>query len=178
MSNDDKANQSPEQAPSSPVYEPIVSLPEVEIQSLEENEKELLKLRAKLYRFHMPVEEDNKPEWKERGVGFVKLLEDKDNKKVRILMRREKTLKICSNHFLTKYMILKPAVGTDKAWVWYTPGDFSDGEANPETLCLRFESAQNAQLFQDTFMQAVKGLDLSGKSVDEQLGELKIEDNK
>ena len=167
-----------ESGPSSPSYEPIVDLPEVEVQSLENNENEVLKLRAKLYRFHMPLEEDSNPEWKERGVGFVKLLEDKDSKKVRVLMRRDKTLKICANHFITKDMLLKPVVGNDRAWVWYTPGDCSDGEANPETLCLRFESVDNAQVFQEKFMGFVKGLDLGGVNIDEQLGELKIGDNK
>ena len=165
-------------ARSSPVYEPVVTLPEVEVQSLEDNETDMLKLRAKLYRFHMPLEEDEKAEWKERGVGFVKLLEDKYNKKVRVLMRREKTLKICANHFISKDMMLKPAMGSDRAWVWYTPGDFSDGAANPETLCLRFDSVENAKLFQEMFMDVVKGLDLGGKEVEEQLGELNIGEDK
>lgn len=49
--------------------------------------------RAKLFRF----ERDTK-EWKERGTGDVKLLKNRDNKKVRLVMRRDKTLKVCANH--------------------------------------------------------------------------------
>jgi len=52
--------------------------------------------RAKLYRFS-----DEEKEWKERGTGEVKLLKHKGNKKVRVLMRRDKTLKICANHLST-----------------------------------------------------------------------------
>ena len=47
--------------------------------------------QAKLYRY------DDK-QWKERGVGQVKLLQHKVGKRIRLLMRREKTLKICANH--------------------------------------------------------------------------------
>ena len=46
--------------------------------------------KAKLYRFD--------GQWKERGVGQVKLLEHRESKKVRLLMRQLKTLKICANH--------------------------------------------------------------------------------
>ena len=39
------------------------------------------------------------PEWKERGTGDLKLLRHKKTKNVRLLMRRDKTHKICANHF-------------------------------------------------------------------------------
>jgi hypothetical protein len=52
--------------------------------------------RAKLFRF----DKDSK-EWKERGTGDVRLLKHKENKKVRLVMRRDKTLKVCANHFRT-----------------------------------------------------------------------------
>lgn len=39
-------------------------------------------------------------EWKERGVGPLKFYKTKDAKpRVRILMRRDKTLKVCANHY-------------------------------------------------------------------------------
>lgn len=49
--------------------------------------------KAKLYRFD---KEGN--QWKERGVGNVKLLKHKETGKVRLVMRQSKTLKICANH--------------------------------------------------------------------------------
>lgn len=49
--------------------------------------------RAKLFRF-----DSVNAEWKERGTGEVRLLEHKQTKKVRLVMRRDKTLKVCANH--------------------------------------------------------------------------------
>ena len=49
--------------------------------------------RAKLFRF---VKTDL--EWKERGTGDVRLLAHKQTGKVRLVMRRDKTLKVCANH--------------------------------------------------------------------------------
>ena len=37
-------------------------------------------------------------QWKERGSGELKLLKHKTTGMVRLLMRREKTLKVCANH--------------------------------------------------------------------------------
>lgn len=44
-----------------PQFKPIVALPEVEVLTNEENETELLKVRAKLYRFDSSTDP---PEWK------------------------------------------------------------------------------------------------------------------
>lgn len=53
--------------------------------------------RARLYRYET---EADPPEWKERGTGEVKLLKNKgDKSRIRVLMRRDKTLKICANHY-------------------------------------------------------------------------------
>lgn len=49
--------------------------------------------KCKLYRY-----ENASNEWKERGLGVVKLLKHKANSKIRLLMRQEKTLKIRANH--------------------------------------------------------------------------------
>ncbi|KAL6556691.1 Ran-binding protein 1 c [Orobanche gracilis] len=73
---------------------PIIKLQEVAVSTGEENEDVLLDLKAKLYRFD---KEGN--QWKERGVGTVKLLKHKETGKIRLVMRQSKTLKICANHF-------------------------------------------------------------------------------
>ncbi len=52
-----------------------------------------IRSKCKLYRF-----ETAGNEWKERGVGMAKFLQHKENKKVRLLMRQDKTLKIRANH--------------------------------------------------------------------------------
>lgn len=51
-------------------------------------------MRAKLFKF---VKDSN--EWKERGTGDVRLLKHKENGKTRLVMRRDKTLKVCANHY-------------------------------------------------------------------------------
>lgn len=95
-----------------PHFEPVIKLTEqVEVKTYEEDEDVLFKMcvlvpldptdyhhltlcrRAKLFRF-----DNGLNEWKERGTGDVKLLQHKETKKVRLVMRRDKTLKVCANH--------------------------------------------------------------------------------
>ena len=52
--------------------------------------------RAKLFRFDSS---ETPSEWKDRGVGEVKLLKHRIKNTVRVVMRRDKTLKICANHY-------------------------------------------------------------------------------
>jgi len=134
-----------------PHYDPIISLPEVQVSTNEEDEIELIKLRAKLYRYDTSTDP---PEWKERGTGDVKLLQHQTKNTVRVVMRRDKTLKICANHFVTPYMELKPNCGSDKAWVWSTLADFVDDVAQSEMLAIRFANAENAKKWKDMFEEA------------------------
>ncbi|KAG9105195.1 hypothetical protein FRC07_009512 [Ceratobasidium sp. 392] len=112
----------------------------------EGDEKVLLKRRAKLFRF-----ESNTFEWKERGIGEVRLLQHKGTKKVRVLMRHDKTSKIRANHCITSDMILQPNITSDRTWVWKAADDISDGEAATMTLALRFASKQIADEFKLAF---------------------------
>lgn len=141
-------------------FEPVVQLKPVEIKTLEEEEGVLLKLRAKLFRFDSSAEP---PEWKERGTGEVKLLEHKKTAMVRILMRRDKTLKICANHHITPIMQLKPNCGSDRAWVWSTLADFADEESKEELLAIRFANAENAQKFKSVFEEAQRKVEEATK---------------
>lgn len=140
-------------APSSPDvhFEPIVKLPLVEIKTLEENEDTLFSMRAKLFRYDNTAEP---PEWKERGTGDIKILKHKTDNYVRILMRRDKTLKICANHYIQPYMELKPNSSSDRAWVWSTLADFADEEPKPELLAIKFANVENAQKFKEAFNSA------------------------
>jgi hypothetical protein len=103
-----------------PQFEPVIKLTEqVETKTHEEDEDVLFKMcvrissnsllsenhlngilstfrRAKLFRF-----DSSSVEWKERGTGDVRLLCHKATKKVRLVMRRDKTLKVCANHVST-----------------------------------------------------------------------------
>jgi len=89
-SQDDGAPDSPEVH-----FEPVVRLTEkVETKTNEELEEQTFKMRAKLFKF-----DRESREWKERGTGEVRLLKHKENSKTRLVMRRDKTLKVCANHY-------------------------------------------------------------------------------
>jgi Ran-binding protein 1 len=95
--NNTYANPVQEEAPESPEvhFEPVIRLTEkVDTKTNEELEEQTFKMRAKLFRF----DRDSK-EWKERGTGDVRLLKHSENQKTRLVMRRDKTLKVCANHY-------------------------------------------------------------------------------
>ncbi|PHH68395.1 hypothetical protein CDD80_7549 [Ophiocordyceps camponoti-rufipedis] len=133
-------------------FEPVIKLTEkVETKTNEESEEQVFKMRAKLFKF---VKESS--EWKERGTGDVRLLKHKDNGKTRLVMRRDKTLKVCANHYIVPEMKLSPNVGSDRSWVWNAAADVSEGEPEAVTLAIRFANSDNANLFKDAFLQAQK----------------------
>jgi len=140
-------------------FKPVVQLEQqVEVKTMEEDEDVLFKMRCKLFRFDKEVSE-----WKERGTGDIKILQHKSTKKVRIVMRRDKTLKVCANHYITAEMTLNPNVGSDRSWVYNTAADVSDdmegpGGARAETLAIRFANSDNAKLFKAAFDSAQKTL--------------------
>ncbi|XP_065197476.1 ran-specific GTPase-activating protein-like isoform X2 [Sycon ciliatum] len=131
-------------------FTPVVRLPEVEVKTLEEDEEELFKIRARLFRYAV---ECDPPEWKERGTGDVRLLK-KEGRLVRLVMRRDKTLKICANHYVTAKMELRPNRGSDRAWLYTTMCDFADEESKSETLAIRFANSTNANAFKTAFESA------------------------
>ncbi|MCL7042138.1 hypothetical protein MKW94_028837, partial [Papaver nudicaule] len=115
---------------------PIIKLEEVAVTTGEEEEDVLLDLKAKLYRFD---KEGN--QWKERGVGTIKLLKHKETGKVRVVFRQSKTLKICANHLVLPTISIQEHAGNEKSCVWHAT-DFSDGELKEELFCIRFASIE------------------------------------
>lgn len=133
-------------------FVPVIHLTEkVETKTMEESEEQTFKMRAKLFKF---VKESN--EWKERGTGEVRLLKHKENGKTRLVMRRDKTLKVCANHYVVPEMRLSPNVGSDRSWVWTATADVSEGEPVVQTLAIRFANSENANLFKEAFVKAQK----------------------
>jgi len=116
----------------------------------EEGEEELFRMRAKLYRW---AKETN--EWKERGLGDIKILRHEESGRVRILMRRDQTFKICCNHYLDPKMELSDHNGNEKAWLWTAFNDLSDDgmdlTVKEELFAIRFKTAERAQEFQERF---------------------------
>ena len=71
-----------------------VELENVKTKSGEENLECIMKIRVKLFRWR-------DEQWKERGIGNAKLMRDRAEKRIRFIMRQEKTLKPVAN-FLGK----------------------------------------------------------------------------
>uniref|UniRef100_A0A6Q2YC58 E3 SUMO-protein ligase RanBP2 n=1 Tax=Esox lucius TaxID=8010 RepID=A0A6Q2YC58_ESOLU len=148
-----------------PHFEPIVPLPDkVDVKTGEEEEEEMFCNRAKLFRFDAETKE-----WKERGIGLVKILKHNTSGKVRLLMRREQVLKICANHYITPDMLLKPNAGSDKSWVW-TAIDYADEEPRTEQLAIRYKTSDEALLFKMKFEEAQKIVPKSPKKQQDATG--------
>ncbi|KAN0097666.1 RanBP1 domain containing protein, partial [Tylopilus felleus] len=131
-------------------FEPVIRLTEhVETKTNEENEDVLFKMRAKLFRF-----DPTGNEWKERGTGDARLLQHRETTKIRLVMRRDKTLKVCANHAITSDMRLQPNIGSDRSWVWKVAADYSETPPTSETLAIRFANSDNAKEFKRMFERA------------------------
>ncbi|KAI0248682.1 RanBP1 domain-containing protein [Lactifluus subvellereus] len=133
-----------------PHFEPVIKLTEeVETKTNEEDETVIFKLRSKLFRFDIGANE-----WKERGTGEARLLQHKETHKIRLVMRREKTLKVCANHLISADMRLQPNIGSDRSWVWKVAADYSEEPPTAETLAIRFANADLAGQFKKAFEDA------------------------
>ena len=145
--NDDDDNTGVDDHQDGPHFEPIIPLPDkIDVKTGEENEEVMFSHRVKLYRF---VAEDK--QWKERGVGDIKLLRNNLTGKMRVLMRREQVLKLCANHHITTDMKLMPNAGSEKSWVWSTAADFSEEGCKAERLAVRFKTEDIAKQFKEKF---------------------------
>ncbi|KAK9876733.1 hypothetical protein WA026_014971 [Henosepilachna vigintioctopunctata] len=93
--------------------------------------------RAKLYRWR--TAHGDPAEWKERKRGELKILHNTINNNVCILMRRDKTLKVCANHFKVPWMKLTPK---------------SDEEPKTKMFAATFGTLENANVFNEKFDEA------------------------
>ncbi|CAO2608083.1 RanBP2-like and GRIP domain-containing protein 4, partial [Lemmus lemmus] len=149
VGTDEESDVTQEEERDGQYFEPVVPLPDlVEVSSGEENEQVVFSHRAKLYRY-----DKDAGQWKERGIGDIKILQNYDNKQVRIVMRRDQVLKLCANHRITSDMTLQNMKGTERVWVW-TACDFADGERKIEHLAVRFKLQDVADSFKKIFDEA------------------------
>ena len=133
-------------------FKPIVTLPDsYEYKSGEEGGKVLFDERGKLYRFDAPTNQ-----WKERGIGNMKIIYYHGNGQTRLLMRRDQILKICCNHYITSNMSIEAHMGNPKAMTWFTEVDYSEDTPLPQKLAIRFKHEETAGKFRELFEDAVK----------------------
>ena len=146
-----KSNISIEEPDPLPNFQPIIPLPdEVPVTTGEEGELVLFQEHAKLYRYVQR-------QWRERGVGVLKLLKNSETGKVRILMRRDAVHKICANHFLSNDMKITPKSNCDNTYIWVA-NDFADEEIVLETFCAKFKTGEEAHRFYLAFEASKKDL--------------------
>ena len=88
---------------------------QIEIVTGEDEEETVFETRAKCFHWGMG---NAGLQWKERGVGELRLLRHKQAKTIRLLLRRDKTLKMAANHILSEEMKLETLPGDEKSWVY------------------------------------------------------------
>lgn len=93
-------------------------------------------------------------EWKERGLGDIKLLRHETTKKLRLVMRRDQILKLCLNHAVTPDLEVTPK--DNKTWLW-SAADFSDGEIEYHQFACRFKTPEIAEEFKKAIDGALSG---------------------
>lgn len=131
------------------VFKPVIPLPAlVDIKTGEENCEVMFEHKAKLLRFDSELKE-----WKERGLGIMKILKDQN---IRFVMRREQVLKVCCNHQLLKAMEFTKMATNPKAVTWAAK-DFSEGEFVNEMFAIRFKTEETTNSFLETIDKA-KGM--------------------
>ncbi len=162
-----------------PHFEPIVPLPElVKVTTGEEDEEVLFKHRAKVFRcvmqtwyflshvIYIPTihimhsifrfDPDTK-QWKERGIGDIKILKNPSKHTYRVLLRRDQIHKIACNHLIKPEMELEPMFGSETAVCWFAM-DYADEEPKVEKLAVRFKLAETKDDFKKVFMDCQEKL--------------------
>ena len=126
-------------------FQPIVSLLEAMVVKSWDEEADTLFCRwCKLCRF-------DQGQWKERGIGDLKIMKHRDTGKVKLIMRRDQILKLCCNHSLTVDMKVTQMATSEKACTWFTTADYSEEVVRPEKLSAKFKTAQILKEFMETF---------------------------
>ncbi len=130
-------------------FKPIVKLQEVETKTGEEDEEVVFKARCKLFRY-----EKASNEWKEKGVGEMKVLRKKGHSNMnRVLMRRDQVLKLCANHRITSELVFEQF--NEKQVRWHAE-DYSEGSGKHELLAARFKHESEAVAFKKTCDEALE----------------------
>ena len=124
------------------------TLAKVEIKTGEEDEDVIYKARGRIYRFR-------ENEWKERGTGDMKLLRHKTDKRIRFILRQDKTLKIVANFIIQDKPLcdLKPHQGSDKMF-YFLANDCSEETPVIEKFVIKLGNAEKAKLFKKNFDDA------------------------
>lgn len=146
-----------------PHYEPIIPMPDAIVVSTgEENEEIKFNERAKVYRFVAETKE-----WKERGVGQLKILFHPENLTYRLILRREQVHKVVLNQLIQSDLEVQPMMSSDKAWMW-AGHNFTDDGQQFEKLAVRFKTSEMAEQFKQAIDLAIcKVIEINNKKLSE-----------
>ena len=134
-----------------PHFEPIIPLPElVQVTTGEEEEDVVFSHRGKVYRYDPETKQ-----WKDRGVGDLKILNHKTKNTFRVLLRRDQTLKVACNHLINTDMKLEPMFGSENAVTWFAM-DHTDDEPKMEKLAAKFKLVETKDAFKKKFEECQK----------------------
>lgn len=120
----------------------------LEIKKGDEDEMEVYRVKSKVFRFYeedVYGDEVRKNLWKERGFGFIRLLKHTETGIFRILMRQEKTKKICLNHAIDPLLSFAP--NGARAWVFKADDYDIDGNHEFITYACRFPDEETANMY-------------------------------
>lgn len=131
----------------------------------EEDEHVILKQRSKLFRFDRDAKE-----WKEKGLGDIKIMKHKETGVYRVLMRRDYVLKICANHCITVESKINEISSKQLSWL---ANDFSDNQPKTELFLAKFRTDEDACKFKTEFELAVE----ANKAVKPTIGRIISEKN-
>lgn len=136
-----------------PDFKPIIPLPElVATKTGEEDEDVVFNHRAKVYRFDKDAKE-----WKEKGVGDIKILHHAAKNTFRILLRRDQVHKVACNHYINLEQKLEPMLKTPTALSWFAM-DFSEDKVQFEKLVVRFNTVKAKDEFKKVFEESQEKL--------------------
>ena len=110
-----------------------------------EEEEVLFKHRAKVYRYDTETKQ-----WKERGVGDMKILKHPARNTFRLLLRRELIHKIACNHPVARDIKLVPMYNSETAVTWFAM-DHAEDEPRMERLAVRFRHGETRDQFRKVF---------------------------
>ena len=143
-------------------FKPVIPLPpKVDVITGEEKEEVLFVHRAKLFRY-------TENEWKERGLGDIKILFDKVNNRYRLIMRRDQIHKVCLNAQIYDNFEFKPVENQSSNMLRWGCIDFSEGKSKPEVFLIKFKAKEIAERFKVEVYKVVrilKGSDNSSSEV-------------
>lgn len=137
----------------------IIPPPELfKVKTDSDNKITLFEDRAKLLRF---VKETK--EWKERGIGNMKVMVNKKNpNNVRLLMRREQVLKVCCEQLLAKDNKFNKMPNIETALIWARQY-YSGNEPRVKIFAIRFKTADICKQFHQVILSAQANM-TDGKS--------------